>query len=181
MCGSVDIGVTCNTRLARAPQGHGENIPAAADHCRKCVGLLREAGLPGPVVMGAGAFSLPSPHRMRRRDPCKQVVNRAALPVSRATKRFVLAEHCLQLASSPSVKSKCVPVAITFRDIDSQEHLDKLDRRRREGDVYLDPIDPTACETVSVSTSAGFRTSSVDRGVLHSHPLMCQCAHASLT
>ncbi len=26
---------------------HGENIPAAADHCRKCVGLLREAGLPG--------------------------------------------------------------------------------------------------------------------------------------
>lgn len=30
------------TRLARAPQGHGENIPAAADHCRKCVGLLRK-------------------------------------------------------------------------------------------------------------------------------------------
>ena len=83
-----------------------------------------------------------------------QVVNRAALPVSRATKRFVLAEHCLQLASSPSVKSKCVPVAITFRDIDSQEHLDKLDRRRREGVVYLDPIDPTACETVSVSAQA---------------------------
>jgi hypothetical protein len=104
--------------------------------------------------MGAGAFSLPPPHRMRRRDPCKQVVNRAALPVSRATKRFVLAEHCLQLASSPSVKSKCVPVAITFRDIDSQEHLDKLDRRRREGVVYLDPIDPTACETVSVSAQA---------------------------
>jgi hypothetical protein len=48
-----------------------------------------------------------------------------------------------------------VPVAVTSRDIDSQEHLDKLDRRRRrECDVYLDPIDPTACETVSVSAQA---------------------------
>ncbi len=40
--------------------------------------------------------------------------------------------------------------------------MDELVRRRREGDVYLDP-----------------RTSSVDRGVLHSHPLVC--AHAWLT
>ena len=48
MCGSVDIGVTCNYTLSESTsREHGENIPAAADHCRKCVGLLREAGLPG--------------------------------------------------------------------------------------------------------------------------------------